>query len=310
MWELLTASVVWAFSFGLIKHQLVAVGLSPVFVAFARLVLSLLLFLPFLRLRAVSRERAGALTVIGSVQYGWMYVTYLYSYQFLAAHQVALFTAFTPLFVTLFEDLRSLSLRRKFWFTSLLAVAGAAVVLASAADFRVALKGFLMMQVSNACFAFGQVAYRAMAQGPGVDAAVPSRLASVVLRDSARTRGAFRDSEVFGWLYLGGVVVAGFFAWGAPVRTATHLSATQILTLLYLGLVASGLCFFLWNAGARKVNAGTLAVMNNAKIPLAVLCSLVFFHETAQWPRLLVGGAMLLVAVGINEKPARWSRSR
>ena len=43
-----------------------------------------------------------------------------------------------------------------------------------------------------------------------------------------------------------------------------------LVTVLYLGLVPSGLAFNLWNLGATRVRAGILAVMNNLKIPLAV----------------------------------------
>ena len=69
--------------------------------------------------------------------------------------------------------------------------------------------------------------------------------------------------------------------------------------LVYLGVLASGLCFFLWNIGATRVSAGTLAVMNNAKVPLGVACSLLFFGEHANLLTLaasfgLLGGAVCL----------------
>jgi len=48
---LLIVSLIWAFSFGLIKGQLT--GLDANFVAAARLVVSLAAFLPFLRIKQV-----------------------------------------------------------------------------------------------------------------------------------------------------------------------------------------------------------------------------------------------------------------
>ncbi|MGC4074440.1 MAG: EamA family transporter [Nibricoccus sp.] len=83
------------------------------------------------------------------------------------------------------------------------------------------------------------------------------------------------------------------------------LTSTQAYTLLYLGVLASGVCFFWWNLGATKVNAGTLAVFNNAKVPLGVACSLLFFGETADLPRLAVGGALLIAAVAVAETKPR-----
>jgi drug/metabolite transporter (DMT)-like permease len=70
-------------------------------------------------------------------------------------------------------------------------------------------------------------------------------------------------------------------------------------------VIASGLGFFLWNLGATRVSAGTLAVMNNAKIPLAVACSLLFFGESASLPRLLLSLALLATAVWLAENRNR-----
>jgi len=73
-----------------------------------------------------------------------------------------------------------------------------------------------------------------------------------------------------------------------------------MLVLLYLGLLASGVGFFLWNVGATRVEAGILAVFNNVKIPLAVLVSLLFFREHADWLRLLCGGGIIALALWLN----------
>ena len=76
--------------------------------------------------------------------------------------------------------------------------------------------------------------------------------------------------------------------------------------LLYLGAIASGLSFFLWNIGARKVNAGALAIFNDLKIPLAVIVSIIFFGEQANWVNLLIGGGIAVAALYLNE----WYMSR
>ncbi|MCE9612952.1 MAG: EamA family transporter [Lentisphaerae bacterium] len=284
---LLVASVVWAFSFGLIKHKLLAVGWDPFGVAFARLVLSALLFLPFLRPATLTRRLAGQLLLLGAIQYGVMYVSYMWSYTFLAAHEVALFTIFTPLYVTLFDDAVVRRFRPRLLLTALLAVIGTGVVLASGPSNPARLEGILLLQVSNLCFAFGQVAYRRI-------------LGAQPALGPAGTMKT--DASVFSLLFLGGALFAAVPA--LPVLRAGLPPVTmgQVATLLYLGLVPSGLCFFLWNAGARRTPTGTLAAMNNAKVPLGVLVSLMAFGESASLGHLVAGAALLAAAVWIGER--------
>ena len=80
------------------------------------------------------------------------------------------------------------------------------------------------------------------------------------------------------------------------------LTAKQAWTLAWLGVLASGVCFFLWNFGARRTNTGALAVFNNVKIPLAVICSLVLFGERPEsLARLGVGCLVIIGALALNE---------
>jgi drug/metabolite transporter (DMT)-like permease len=279
MFYLLIVSLVWAFSFGLIKNQLA--GLDANLVAAARLLVSLLIFLPFLRIRGLPRKQAGKLMLTGALQYGVMYVTYIYSFQYLKAYEVALFTIFTPLYVTLIHDL----FRRKLQWISLiatiLAVAGTAVVKLGGVIGSDILTGFLIVQISNLGFAFGQVYYKE------VMAELPS--------------GRFNNLQIFGLLYLGGFLTAGLSAAVFTPWQSQVITGNQVVVLIYLGAIASGVCFFLWNVGARQVNAGTLAIFNDLKIPLAVVVSLLFFGEQTNLVNLLVGGLIVFAALILNE---------
>ena len=278
---LIVVSVVWAFSFGLIKTQLG--GLDPNFISWCRMLLSFALFLPFLRLRDISAKHAVLLAVIGMIQYGLMYMTYISSFHFLKAYQVALFTIFTPLYVTVANDILQRRFTPLFLLTALLAIIGTAVIVfreIHQSDFRM---GFMLVQVSNLCFALGQIFYRK------------------VMQEEERSR----DPQVFGLLYLGALLLtfpcAGYSTgWSVP-----SLNSNQVLALLYLGLLPSGLCFFLWNLGARKTNAGFLAVANNLKVPLAVACSMIVFHEAGDITRLLVGGGIIAGSLVLNELALR-----
>jgi drug/metabolite transporter (DMT)-like permease len=274
---LLFVSLVWAFSFGIIKDNLAVI--DPNFIAFARLLIALLAFLPFLRLKGLPVKLALRLGLTGMLQYGLMYISYQYAFGYLKAYEVALFTILTPIYIALINNF----MRRHFYWlpvlTALLAVAGAAVVEQASLSQGGVVLGFLIVQVSNICFAFGQVYYKELtSQHPEI-----------------------KDYQVFGLLYLGGVALTALSTIVFTKWQTVTFTTTQLLSLLYLGLIASGVCFFLWNFAARKVNIGALAIFNNLKIPLAIAVSLIFFQEKANLPSLLTGGLIMLAALLINE---------
>jgi drug/metabolite transporter (DMT)-like permease len=274
---LLITSLIWAFSFGLIKNYLA--GLDSGLVAGARLGLALLAFIPFIRLKGVSRSLALKLGLTGFFQFGIMYVAYIQAFQTLQAFQVALFTIFTPLWVTLVHDWMKKRFHARFFLAAFLAVLGTGIIAFKGLGDTVLLRGFLLVQVSNLCFAAGQVAY-----------------AGVMDRNRK-----LKDRGVFGLLYAGGFLAAGLASLFTVRWSLVSVTLAQAGVLAYLGLLASGLGFFLWNLGARKVNAGTLAVMNNLKVPLGVACSLLFFGEQADLPRLCLGGGVIVAALWVNE---------
>lgn len=279
---LLAATLLWALSFGLIKQQLA--GLDANLVAWLRLALALPLLLPLLRWRELSSwpgppaRSAARLIAIGAVQYGLMYTGYLTAFRFADAHEIALFTVTTPLYVSLIHD----AWARRFDPVNLLlaglAVLGAALLQPRTWTLDGAWLGFLLVQASNLCFAAGQVAYRRL----------------------RRRAPQVRDHAVFAWLYVGGLLVttvtaSAAGAWG----DLGDITAAQAWTLLYLGVAATGLGFFLWNRGAVTAPAGALAVFNNLKIPLAVAAALTVFGEQADLARLALGGGLMLVAAAL-----------
>lgn len=281
---LFIVSLVWAFSFGLIKGNLS--GVDSTFVAFARLFIALLVFLPFMRLKKLDIKTALKLGMTGLVQFGLMYIFYLEAFNTLQAYEVALFTIFTPVFVTLIDDAFNRRVNILHLVVAFITIAGTWIIKGEALQSREILAGFLLVQASNLCYAFGQIYYRrVMARHPDL-----------------------KDHQVFGVLYLGGfLVTAGATLATVPLSTLT-LTTQQGLTLFYLGAIASGLSFFLWNSGARRVNAGTLAVFNDLKIPLAVGVSLLFFGEQTDLIRLLIGGSTIVAALALNEYLSRRQR--
>jgi drug/metabolite transporter (DMT)-like permease len=275
MFLLFIVSVIWALSFGFTAQ----VGdLGAPFVTAARTLLAALVFLPFLNLKGMPPKRVLAFAGIGALQFGLMYLFYIASFRWLRPSEVALFTIFTPLFVTLVGDLFERRLSWSALVAAGIAVLGTGICVWTGLGRTGLIRGFLLMQGANFCFALGQVLYRHLAPLSGK-----------------------RDRDLMGLLYLGAAVVA--VAMAAPSfqwDRVSGMTAHQLAVLIYLGVVASGLGFFLFNAGARRTDIGTLAIFNNMKIPLAILASGLMFREAVDWSRLAVGGAVIAMALGLN----------
>lgn len=277
MLYLLIVSLIWAFSFGLIKDTLT--GINPIIVAFLRLLLSAIIFLPFLRIKNLPSSLITKLVGIGAIQYGLMYTTYIYSFQFLQAYEVALFTILTPFYVVFISNRLTQRTELIYYLTALMAVAGAGIIVFNGLSDSNILIGFILLQLSNLCFAFGQVYYKH------------------VLKNKEQVS----DLNLFALLFLGGVIFTGIPGLYISTYESINLTSQQVYVLIYLGIIASGLGFFLWNYGARKTNTGALAIFNNLKIPLAIAVSLLFFNENANFVNLIIGGIIVLLSLIINQ---------
>jgi drug/metabolite transporter (DMT)-like permease len=282
---LVAVSLVWSASFGIFKTHLAA--LDPSLTAFLRLLLALLVFLPFLRLKGLSGRARLAFLAIGAVEYGAMYLFFNASFQYLDGWQVALMTLTTPLYVIAIDAVRAGRIEPRFLLAATLAVAGGILaMLKTSHPLPDSISGALLVQGSNFAFALGQILYR----------------------EARAKTGAVRDRDLFALLYAGAAVCAAAgVTWNGSAREVASITAAQWLALGYMGIVSSGLCFFLWNVGATKVSAGVLAALNNLKIPLAILVSIAFFGESAgRWELLLAG--LLVMSAGVwlaGRRPAR-----
>ncbi len=275
---LLVVSIIWGFSFVLIKGNLVS--LDSNFVSFARMLLSFAIFVPFMRTAGIRFPDKLRLMLIGGIQFGLMYVAYVAAYQYLPAHLVALLTTTTPIFVTIFNDIFERKIHAAFLFAALLAVAGGAVIKFPDQPLSASLYGVALLQISNATFAFGQIAYKKL-----MDA-----------------REIVHDKNIFGLAYGGAVIVTGCFSMATTNFRQLSLQPQQWMALFYLGIIASGFCFFLWNLGARKVNGDALAVMNNLKIPIGVIASLLILREQTDYGRLFLGCILFAIALWVNSR--------
>lgn len=275
---LFATTLLWAFSFSLIGVYL-AGQVDAWFSVLMRVALAMLIFLPFLKFRTVSKSLAIKLMAVGAVQLGLMYGFYYHSFLFLTVPEVLLFTVMTPLIVTLLND--ALDKRFNPWFFMVAAIAtlGAITIRYDglSSDFII---GFFIVQGANLCFASGQVFYK---------------------RIMAKQQNLSQHT-VFGYFFIGAFIVAvvSFLLLG----DLSKLPQTNLQwgVLSYLGVVASGLGYFAWNKGATLVNVGALAVMNNLLIPAGILVNVLIWNRDADIVRLSIGSGIILLALLINQK--------
>ncbi|MCW4151547.1 EamA family transporter [Halomonas sp. 18H] len=278
MGYLVGVTVLWAFSFSLIGVYL-AGQVDSYFAVMLRIALAALVFLPLLRPRLLKGRQRLALMALGAVQLGVMYIFFYQSFLLLSVPEVLLFTVLTPLYIALLDD----ALFRRFTpfhlLTAALAVLGAAVIRFKGLTDDYWL-GFLVVQGANLCFALGQVGYRRLSAG------LPDDLPRL---------------SVFAWFYLGALAVAlpAFVVLGDA--SALPTTGVQWGVLAWLGLVASGVGYFLWNLGAVRVDAGALAIMNNALVPAGLLVNLLIWNRDADLLRLALGGAIIVASLLLND---------
>lgn len=283
---LVFVTFLWAFSFSLIDEYL-AGQVDSDFAVLSRVLLGGLAFLAITRWKGVQNQLKLGVVIVGALQFGITYMCLYRSFGYLSAPEVLLFTITTPIYVALIDDL----LHRRFSPVALiaasLAVIGAGVIRYDGitGDYFI---GFALLQTSNIAFAAGQVGYKHLIQKYPTD--IPLY-------------------QFFGYFYLGAVLISGpsFFLFGDS--TMMPESTLHWGVLLWLGVAASAVGLFLWNRGATLVDAGTLAVMNNALVPAGLLVNLIIWNRDADLMRLAIGGAIIVLSLWVNHRYSKFAVS-
>jgi len=273
---LFAVTLLWAFSFSLIGVYL-AGQVDAWFSVLIRIALAALIFLPFLKVKQTPKPLALKLMLIGAVQLGAMYSFYYHSFLYLSVPEVLLFTVMTPLYITLLNDALEKHFNPRFFIVAIIAIGGAVAIRYEgiSSDF---LLGLLLVQAANLCFAIGQVAYKRL-----------------------MNNSTLEHKSVFGWFFIGALCVAlvCYLLFGNTDKLPT--TTTQWSVLIYLGIVASGFGYFVWNKGATLVNVGALAVMNNLLIPAGIIVNVLIWNRDADLFRLAIGAGIILAALLVNQ---------
>jgi drug/metabolite transporter (DMT)-like permease len=281
---LIGASAIWGLSFGLIKGK--TGHIDPFFLSCARLLLAFLFSLAFYRPSDMPNSKRFRLAAVGALQLGFMYAPYLFSFRYLKAYEVALFTMLTPVFVAGIYVVQKKSWNSTLFFATSLAIVGGLIAAWKplASDLGPMLIGFGLVQISNLLFAFGQ----SLLFQDGTIGTQKSPLVGVPFYFS----GAFAASLI---CYL----VSHLIQAGPALGGAT---SQDLLVIAWLGIVSSGVGFLIWNWGVIKVNVSQLAVASDIKLPIAVLISVFVFLEPANLLQLSMSLVVLTSAAVLARK--------
>lgn len=264
---LIIATVLFSLSFGLIKEQLSS--LPSEFVVLSRLLIAMLLFLPFLRKINIKKHFFAIL--IGAIQFGIMYLCFIKAFKYLQGNEIAILTTTTPIFVGIWSAILGEKFKPIYIFCIFLSVIGAVIILWQNISFDMLVKGILLMEGSNCAFALGQVLWK---------------------KYIGKT-----EANLMASAYLGAVILVLPFTIANVKFFSLTLTLTQILSILYLAILPTGIGFWMWNKGSACVKYSTLAVMNNLKIPLGVLFSIFIFNEKINLLNFSIGSSIIVIAI-------------
>ncbi|WP_331775738.1 DMT family transporter [Sulfurospirillum sp. 1612] len=274
---LIMITLIWAFSFSFIGEFL-AGRVDSYFAVLIRVALASLIFLPLTKFRGIATELKLKIMLIGSVQIGLMYIFFYQSFLFLSVPEVILFTIFTPIYVTLIYDGLKGQFKPLYLISTGVAVFGAYIIRYHniSAEF---ITGFLMVQGANICFAIGQSAYKKVME----------------------SHQNIKQRDVFGYFHFGalGVSLVAFALFSHHDKLSPTM--TQWGVLLWLGIVASGLGYFLWNKGACEVDAGVLAIMNNALVPVGLIMNLFIWGKQTNYLLLFLGSIIIALSLWLHQ---------
>lgn len=273
---LIAVTIMWAFSFSLIGEFL-AGKIDSYFAVFIRVFLASLLFIPFTNFKNTFVRLKLYIMAIGGVQIGIMYLFYYNSFLYLSVPEVVLFTIFTPFYVTLIYDFLKKRFRFLYLISSATAILGAFIIRYHNINSEF-IFGFLMIQGANFSFALGQSGYK-------------------MLIEKFKPKN---EKELFGYFHFGALIIVSvaFLLFGNMEKI--YPSSLEWGVLLWLGIVASGAGYFMWNRGACLVDAGTLAIMNNALIPAGLLVNLLIWDKPTNLLFLIIGSLVMLFSLWLH----------
>ena len=270
---LIITTVIWSFSFSIIGNYL-SPQINSWTLAFFRSLVAFIFFLPWLR-KSISYKYLIRIASIGALQIGLMYVFYLTAFNYTTVQRILLFTITTPFYVVLISNLFERKFKLPVYLLSIFSIIGALCLRTTYFD-KNDLIGFVLIQSANLCFASGQILYRRFKQGDW---------------------NPVDKFHEFTYFFLGALLISSVGLIISPQGLSLPGSFVEWILVLWLGGIATGVGYYLWNRGSELVSSTTLAVMNNLVIPIALLVETVFFTRTVNIESYIIGTIIIISTI-------------
>jgi drug/metabolite transporter (DMT)-like permease len=96
---------------------------------------------------------------------------------------------------------------------------------------------------------------------------------------------------------IGTLLIFPFYLWEITYTAPVVWDMKLVSVILYIGIGASVICFFIWNITIHKLGAGRAALFGNLIPVFSSLEAVIFLHEQLNWIHLV---SMMLVFAGIT----------
>jgi drug/metabolite transporter (DMT)-like permease len=247
--------------------------------AFLRSFIACIFFAPWINFK-IPFNYMIKMIIIGSLQIGIMYLLYLNSFNYASVQKILLFTVTTPFYVSMISQMLNREFKLFTFFIVFVSVIGGLIIRMT--SFNVAdLTALLLVQLANICFASGQILYRELK------------------KNDKHSINVFTD---FAFFFIGASTITFLGLAISPYSYSSPESLEQWLLILWLGMGASGIGYYMWNYGSTKVKVETLATMNNLVIPLGLVVDIIFFGGRYDFQALLIGTLIIFSSIAASLK--------
>ncbi|MDR1438326.1 MAG: DMT family transporter [Puniceicoccales bacterium] len=252
---LIFVSIIWGMTYGINSDAVRFI--PPQWMSLFYVCTGFLIFFPFLLQSDCNGKRMQCMA-IGAVQLGLMYFFYEWSFFFLPGGTVALLSVTTPIYIALIGDGIGRKFRPKYLAFATLIVTLTYFPMAKANGNFPHWQGILCSQLTNFCYALGQISYCKL-----------------------HRKVAIGDRGAMAWHYLGALCIllplTFIFPWQLAKSDGNLLRVS--CELVFLGPICCGLGNYLWNKGICHAKASQILAFNNLPILLGIAFGAIFFHE-------------------------------
>ena len=261
-------------------------GLSPEEIMLYRFVLAyIFLWVLHPRMHRIASLKEETLFLLTGLFGGSVYfITENTALELTQASDVGLIVAIAPLLTALLAHflLKGERLNRRLITGSLIALTGVALVIFNGRFvLQITVSGYLLSLAAALSWAFYSICYRKIGNYPVL----------------------FVTRRIF---FYGLLTLAPYFLFN-PARTplSTLLIPEVALNLLFLGLIASSLCFVMWNIAINRLGAVKTSNYIYLVPGVTIVTAALILHEIIT-PYAIIGAALILLGVYLAENDLRF----